>query len=57
MVTACHLLSDSLLGAVSLMLMGLPESPKYLLESGRSGDAVKVLADMFHANTGRSKVK
>jgi len=42
--------------AVSLMLMGLPESPKYLLESGRSGDAVKVLADMFHANTGGSKV-
>jgi len=41
--------------AVSLMLMALPESPKFLVEAGRSNDAVKVLAQVFHSNTGRSK--
>jgi len=39
--------------AVSVMLLGLPESPKYLIEAGRSTDAVKVLAQVFHVNSGR----
>jgi len=41
--------------AVSLLLFSLPESPKFLLKQGRSNQSLKVITDIFHANTGRSK--
>ena len=41
--------------AVSLLLFSLPESPKFLLKQGKSNQSLKVITDIFHANTGRSK--
>ena len=44
-----------LIFAVSLLLFSLPESPKFLLKQGKSSQSLKVITDIFHANTGRSK--
>ena len=40
---------------VSLLLMTLPESPKFLLKRDKPVEALKILSKIFAANTGRSK--
>ena len=37
---------------VSVSLLFLPESPKFLLSKGREGESLNVLRMMFSANTG-----
>ena len=37
---------------VSVSLIFLPESPKFLLSKGREGESLNVLRMMFSANTG-----
>jgi hypothetical protein len=47
------LLCTALLNAAcGLFFLWLPESPKYLASRGRDKDAVKVLGEIFAANTG-----
>lgn len=51
-----HLLISSLVLAIAiLIMMFLPESPKFLLSQGRQSEAIQILQNIYSTNTGKDK--
>lgn len=51
-----YILLSSLITAISfLVMLFLPESPKFLLAIGKTDEALSILKTVFNVNTGKSK--